>query len=73
MSKREIFRSGGRYEMCEITYWPEGNEPDYLLAYGADGREFICGRGYGTWCELSNLDLINRLRHRDKMLAGTDQ
>lgn len=63
MKKIEIFRRGGRYEMCDILYWPEDRKrPDYIIVMDGAGREVICHQAMGAWFELSTMDVIMRLR-----------
>lgn len=64
----EIFRSGGRYEMCDIIYWPEDRKPDFIIALTADGKEIICRQAMGAWCEMNVNDIIMRLRIAEKAM-----
>ena len=69
--KREIFRHG-RYEMCDVIYWPECRpEPDYIIVRDAKGRELICYHAMGCWCEMTATDLIGRLRFHDRNVIET--
>ena len=69
MSKREIFRHG-RYEMCEVLYWPEGGKPDYIIAQDAKGHELVCHQAMGAWCEMNAMDIVERLRFHDRAVGG---
>lgn len=69
--KREIFRHG-KYEMCDILYFPnERGMPDYIIAQDAKGHEMVCHHSMGIWCELTAMDLIGRLRFHDRNVVET--
>ena len=69
MRKIEIFRRG-RYEMCDILYWPEDKKrADFIIVMDRNGRELIAHQAMGAWCELSNMDIIMRLRLAEHGLA----
>ena len=70
--KREIFRKNGRYEQCYITYWPEGQKPDYIIAIDDRGHEMVCHQAMGAWCEISMVDLITRLRVLDRLMKKAE-
>lgn len=65
----EIFKQNGRYEMCQIIYWPEDRRPpDYIIVLDKDGKELICHSAMGAWCEMSGPDIIMHLRIADKAM-----
>lgn len=67
--KREIFRHG-RYEHCQIVYWPEGKGiPDYIIACSDAGQEMVCHYAMGIWCEMNAMDVIMKLRINDQIAA----
>ena len=68
--KREIFRHG-RYEMCAILYWPEGRDPDYIIAVDSKGHEMVCHQSMGIWAEMTATDIISRLRFHDRNVVET--
>lgn len=68
-NKREIFRKNGRYEMCEITYWPKWNdEPKYILAMTDDGHEIVCHLKMGAWCQMDPFSIVGELERCRSMI-----
>jgi hypothetical protein len=59
MSKREIFRCNGRYEMCEILIDQDQSKPFHertMLVLDSGGHAFTVKPMYGTWGEVRPWD-----------------
>jgi hypothetical protein len=61
--KREIFRRGKRYVMCQIMNWEKGAPPRFLACHPLDGTntDFIAMQGLGTWMEADIHDVARWL------------
>ncbi len=69
--QREIFRHG-RCEMCDVIYWPAKGQPvDYIIVRDGKGHELVCHQAMGTWCEMTPMDIISRLRFHDRNAVET--
>ena len=67
--KREIFMPNGGYKMCDVLH----HDDDFLIVRDDKDREWVCRRGYGTWCAMSPMDVVadlKRLRQLDRSPAA---
>lgn len=44
--------------------------PDYIIAVDASGHEMVCHYAMGTWCEMSTMDVVTRLRTYKRAATG---
>ena len=59
--RREIFRSNGRYDFCQILNWHTGEPPKYLICNDDQGHTFLANQAMGTWMECDLYLVAHRL------------